>query len=1155
MGGYRKHLIPRAILTLSLSLTLMLGSGLQSFAALQPIDGSVESYKFEQSESQSQPKSGVTVKLEMRLGSIKEVQSREDGSFHASAQDQEIAESYPYTIDATEEFLGASGTLRAGDNPAIKIRERYEPKSSDFKLSAQDGVMNGSISEAGTYTIEGQGGKKLSKTLDGEASSSIEVSIDSSGNIETFYVYPDSTCSKPFDNATVPVDREGPVITNVSTSPGDGATYVKAHGIYAKTKAELIINATITESGAGLDSVYLIGKKDGVETKYNASKISGQDKYTVKIGLPSEETLLDAETMYLVAVDKFGNRTETLIAKNEDASSVTIEAVPPEISHSASPEPNGNGWYKTLPTITANVQDGLSGLAEIEIKQDGTSIAKKTIEDEKETGLVTLEAVAKSGSSENGRYTFVITAKDNAGNTNEEEFILKIDTGAPVVSFEGAADGGNYKEKPALKVKTSEKTPQEEGNVIRATVTNDKGEETGNFTFERVGEATIPESAFPSDGEYLVTASAKDAAGNESEEEHIQFIYDATKPVVSMAPASQPNGNGWYKELPRITASASDATAGLATFVITEDGKSLWSKDYDGRVRTIQNAEAMSVIDEPSEDGGYTFKAVATDKAGNTKEKVSKLYIDLVAPKLSTEGVTSGTHYSGAPSIKIEEEEMYYNAKGAYILYVLTRDGNTVANTRLDQVNKGTIPTSLFSKDGDYKLTIKAEDAAGNAAKTLEYSFVVDRTKPVITLTGAENGKYYNSAKKITLKVVERYFKTNNVKVTAVRKLNGTHNAGFPWKNTGQTSTSSKTFSETGTYTITASATDKAGNKAQTKTLTFTVDTKAPVINITGVEDKRVYNYGETVAPRVSVSDDYPGSHSVVYTKGGQVIQNPNFDSLKENDGTYTMVVTATDKAGNSSRRELSFVINRFGSYFVYPDETKALQGKAMQSQSSDIVIKEHNVSKLKKSDKIVTRDGKKIESDAKTTEKPGKKENVYTHTFSASNFSEEGKYEINVSSEDEAGNAMESKEENGPVVFYVDRTAPTVIISGIDPKGNKGESATLTINASDLLTGVKTLSATVDGEAKTLSENEDGTHTLTLGSGLRQDIKITATDGAGNTATAKDRASVSTNALSLFLDRFIWPVLGATLAAVAGLFFFLFGKKKKKEDDEEGGE
>ena len=223
--------------------------------------------------------------------------------------------------------------------------------------------------------------------------------------------------------------------------------------------------------------------------------------------------------------------------------------------------------------------------------------------------------------------------------------------------------------------------------------------------------------------------------------------------------------------------------------------------------------------------------------------------------------------------------------------------------------------------------------------------------------------------------------------------------------------------------------------------------------------------------------------------------------------------------------------------------------GQAMQNQNADVSIMEHNVSKLEKSQRTVFRDGKNIEALAKTDEKLGDKENVYTHTFDKSNFSEEGKYELNIVSKDEAGNEMESKEENGAVVFYVDRTAPSISVSGIDPKGNKGDSATLSISITDLLTGVKSVSASVDGADASLTENEDKTYSLTLGSGLRQEVEITAEDAAGNVQTFSETASVSANALSLFLNRFIWPVLGGILAALTGLFLFLFGKKRRKKE------
>ncbi|MDO4518339.1 MAG: hypothetical protein Q4B78_03930, partial [Bacillota bacterium] len=176
---------------------------------------------------------------------------------------------------------------------------------------------------------------------------------------------------------------------------------------------------------------------------------------------------------------------------------------------------------------------------------------------------------------------------------------------------------------------------------------------------------------------------------------------------------------------------------------------------------------------------------------------------------------------------------------------------------------------------------------------------------------------------------------------------------------------------------------------------------------------------------------------------------------------------------------------------------------------------------------------------------------NVSKHTFHKDAFEEEGAYEINVTSEDAAGNIMESKEENGKVVFYVDRTAPTLSLHGINPKGIKGE-ATLTINASDLLTGVSDVKVTVNGEPVGLKDNEDGTYTFKLDEGMKQNIVVTAVDGAGNDVTIENVASVSSSAISLFVNNYKLPLGGGLVALLGAGLWFILGKRRKKDEQQE---
>lgn len=1131
--------------------------------------GTVKLLKYGQSESSAVATDKYEVVINAKDATLKpEIGS--DGKFSITVPLENEKENgkYTWTVSATDETHPASGTLEAGKNETLIITERYVPSASDFEFTETGRIKNGFLEGPGDYVIKPSAqGAKLSKQLDAGSASTITVHVDETGNIEPFYVWLDDLCSKKLTGQTTKVDDGAPVIQSVTTESADPGTFVKVHGIYSKQEAKILLKTVIKESGAGLASVYLVGEKNGQTRRYDPTAVTGQQgQYTAEIGLPEGLETLDAEVIRIVAVDAFGHESEkVLIAQTEEGSSVTLEEIEPEVyglkvagteydlDNAEDMQALSKKWFTSAPSIEVKARDTLSGLSEISLLEGETVLDSETIS-EKEQGEKTLSATARESGSSTGSYSFTVKAKDNAGNETEKTFSFRIDSVKPVLSFSGITEGSFVKDAPTLTVNENESYSSESDNRITVTIETLKGDDPVVLTFDGTNKAVIGPENFSASDNYIVRMDAVDAAGNHADQKTVSFCKDSVDPDITLNIIGKANDRGWYKKIPKLEATAQDVLSGLESFAVYRDGETLESLDPKGSVE-LKTISRDASIEEESSDGSYTFEAKASDRAGNRISKDVRIKIDTVAPVVSAEGVEKDRHYRSVPTITISQKEKYYNADGAYIRYHITRDNRVdVGAGTIRGEKEATIPSHYFKEDGEYAVSINAEDAAGNESNEIILEFIKDSTAPVISLSGVTDGKYYNKPQTVTLKVIERFFKTNDVKVTATRTLGGnTATLSFPWTNKGETSLSSKTFSETGTYKITASAEDKAGNRANTKTLTFTVDTKAPEISITGVTDGAVYTYGQGVSPKVDIKDDYLDSKSIVYTKGGVPISNPSFEQIKENDGLYTLTVTATDKAGNTTRKQVSFTINRFGSYYEYNDAIRNLMGKAVQHVDENLIITEHNVSVVEKMDKKVYRDSKLVDNSAKTQHADAGTEQLYRHIFGPENFEEEGAYTINVISKDAAGNEMDSQDENGQITFYVDRTAPTITVEGIDPKGVKAETADVIIRTSDTLTGVKEVAASVDGQEQDLVQNEDGTCSFTLGKGMRQEVRVSATDGAGNEEIYETTASVSPSGASLFLNRFgKWLGIGAAgLAAVAGLIILL-GKRRKKDDEEQ---
>jgi hypothetical protein len=194
----------------------------------------------------------------------------------------------------------------------------------------------------------------------------------------------------------------------------------------------------------------------------------------------------------------------------------------------------------------------------------------------------------------------------------------------------------------------------------------------------------------------------------------------------------------------------------------------------------------------------------------------------------------------------------------------------------------GTVDTS---KSGTYILTYTATDAAGNTVtktRTVHINTVPDMTPPVITLNGTDTidmvlGGTFTDPGAIA---------HDNVDGKVPVSVNGTVDT-----------------SKAGTYTLTYSATDAAGNQAiKTRMVNVTTapDTTPPVITLNGADPMNVDQGRTFTDPGATAMDDVDGIVNITV--------NGTVDTSKA--GTYTLIYSATDAAGNTVTKTRTVHIN-----------------------------------------------------------------------------------------------------------------------------------------------------------------------------------------------------------------------------------------------------
>ncbi len=262
------------------------------------------------------------------------------------------------------------------------------------------------------------------------------------------------------------------------------------------------------------------------------------------------------------------------------------------------------------------------------------------------------------------------------------------------------------------------------------------------------------------------------------------------------------------------------------------------------------------------------------------------------------------------------------------------------------------------------------------------------------------------------------------------------------------------TIQEEGIFQIYVRTEDQVGNLAFSGSVPVYVDRTAPEITVSGVADQTA-NSG---AVQISVEcrdDNYrPGSFNAAVTglnqgmspriqseeelADGAAVYYYDFPQEKKYDDMYCLSISAEDRAGNRTDIELAFSVNRYGSVYDLDTDTKEKLRQYYLAEPCDIIFCETNIDYVGESGIFCRCDGilSRLESgtDYRVEMRGGKDSwKQYRYTVPASFFRKEGVYELLLTSGDAALNASDTGMQQKRVVFVLDRTAPTCILSGID--------------------------------------------------------------------------------------------------------------------------
>lgn len=295
---------------------------------------------------------------------------------------------------------------------------------------------------------------------------------------------------------------------------------------------------------------------------------------------------------------------------------------------------------------------------------------------------------------------------------------------------------------------------------------------------------------FNADGYYKVDFTGKDRAGNQVVEYVEQDFYiDKTNPELTISQIANNSANS--DDVISLVITSTDTnfdifTAEIEAVVKTETDFSTISVDASS-ISDITNGKVLT-IDNLAQDGIYTVHCNVIDKAGNAFSEVileqedGSTYVEshtsedvLITFSVNRNGSVFEPDSDYAKNIlenyyvySIDEDIVIYEVNtNELISQVVSLNGEELTEgSGYNVTSYGgdgswmrytyTIEKELFKEEGEYNIVIASTDLAENDAfsdvKEAGITFVVDRTAPVVTVTGLEsNGNYQTDTQEVTL--------------------------------------------------------------------------------------------------------------------------------------------------------------------------------------------------------------------------------------------------------------------------------------------------------------------------------------------------------------------------------------------------------------------
>ncbi|MDI3426481.1 Ig-like domain-containing protein [Enterobacter sp. V87_3] len=705
-------------------------------------------------------------------------------------------------------------------------------------------------------------------------------------------VLADGTWSAAVPSADVSALAAGKLTITVEGQSSAGNPVSIGHGVTVDlADVAISVNAIATDdvinaAEKGADLV-LSGLTTNVEENQTVTITFGGKTYTAKVDADGKwtTTVPSADLTGL----KDGDASVQVSVTNVNGNSATagreysVDATAPSVAIDIVSDNNIINAAEAQSALTVHGTSNAEAGQTVTVTLGGKSWTTTVGAD----GTWTLDVPAADvGALADGNYTIGASVADKAGNPASTTRDVLVDTTVPQLTINAVSgdDVINSVEHGQALTVSGSATGAAAGDVVTVTINN----KSYTATLDAAGKWTIGVPAADVGalvaGDYTITASVTDRAGNSDSETH-NVKVNLTAPVLTIDTVSDDNViNSVEKTQDLVISGTATGLASGAVVTVMLNGKAYSATvDANGKWSTTVPAEQVGALGEAL----YTVTASATDAVGNSGSASHTVTVESVLPGVSINAIaTDDVINAGEVNAGQSISGKVINAEA----------GNTVTVTVGGKTYTTTVQSDLTWKvdvsaddlkalgNGDLTVTASVTNSVNNTGSA-DRDITIDANLPGLRvdtvagddvinsiehgqnliITGSSDGLTVGTALTVTV---------NGKTYPATVLADGTWSAAVPSADVGALAA--------GSVTITVAGQSTAGNPV-TISHNVTVDLAAVAISIDAITSDDVINAAEK------------GTDLVLSGTTAQVEENQTV-TIVFGGKTYTAKVDANDK-------------------------------------------------------------------------------------------------------------------------------------------------------------------------------------------------------------------------------------------------------------------